>query len=473
LPTVETPSAGDLAIEERDDVTFTPSVQRVSATRWRIATGDRLSGAYRLSFVEQIGPAIDPLVDELSVDFVPDALEHNELRSPNPRDWIDSHELAIAGRTSEVSVLPRSPIEGRESIADERAARLFDDLTEALYAGGRSGWSEVEVIETIRALLGPTAPRVWDVLRSYEEAGWMYCASSISWRARRWWLRAPEILFLSAQSPTVILRGMQPRIVRERFEETARSLGGRIVIRNAVGPYGPTMTIAVDVDVDRLSQELRWPVSRQPAVPEERAPECWTSVVGDPGGHSVRWFWNWSSGRFGQERNGGRADVVLTRCERERRDAADLFVVEGRGERFVTPSRAVAICEAYRRARAPMWVLVDGLLVTVPDEGHLVLPIARAISLSGLRHSAPIKAGESWRYAHEANLWAIDRITHVFGASFVRAAGHELDAPPAETFSGSIDAQVLSRRRPKLGRAVRLQAAPGPLLTATRIGRSN
>ncbi|MCV9961953.1 hypothetical protein OIU34_08565 [Pararhizobium sp. BT-229] len=102
------------------------------------------------------------------------------------------------------------------------------DIGEALYAKTARGLSFIDALEIIRRGLDGVAdaPRDWDVLRSFTDAGWFDLTLLRRFPARRVLQRR-----LSAEAKngeTILITGPAPIAVLERLEETAKASGARL-----------------------------------------------------------------------------------------------------------------------------------------------------------------------------------------------------------------------------------------------------
>lgn len=443
LPLIEAPEGGTLRLLASLADEHKVEVKLSSDGHRRIATSCTLSGLRMLRYEEQPLGGIEPLVWQKTLMFVPSAYEHDKLGCPDPNRWVRSEEY-VAERGREVPIaFAREASGAARAIDDEEAARQFDDFLEALYASGRSGWSEPELIETMREVLGPYRPSTWDVLRSLEESSWLDCRNAIAWRARRWWLKPPRLFVPREQSQRIaLLGGSAPEAIRRRFSATTTNLGGSFEERRGVGPYSPLLCVARGVDPHLLAEELGWPLKPIPGWPISPAPIGWPMEASDPSSHAMAGSWDWRCGRFGSNPDSTSDSVRLERFARARRDRPDLFVLMSGdlGSRWVGSSRVVAIVEAHRRARTPLFSLEGDRLVRLPRDGHLPLPLALAACLRLGRASGPVRVGDEWGYAYPADEWIVDSIRRTLGATIV--FGGQL-----ATVKGPSPAELLGRRR--------------------------
>jgi hypothetical protein len=443
LPRIEAPEGGRLRLlnplveEDSAEVTLSPDGQH------RLSVLHVLSGPHLLRYEEQPLEGVEPLVWQKSLVFVPSAYEHANLSNPDSNHWILPEEyVAEAGSAVPIVFEDESTSEALGADDGELAQR-FDDFLEALYASGRSGWTESELIEVMREVLGPNRPSPWDVLRSLEESTWLVCRSAIAWRARRWWLLPPK-LFASPEpgQMIVILGGSSPEAVRRRFFATATNLGASFEERHGVGPCSPRFCVARGVEPQLLARELGWCLESLPEWPVSPAPHGWPRDASDPGSHELAGRWNWRLGRFVPSSVFTAEVVRLERFTRARKDRCDLFAVSGgnSSNQWVSSSRVVAIVEAHRRARAPLFSIEGNRLTRMSRDGHMPLPLALATCLRLGRTSGPVRSRDGWTYAYPADAWIVEAFRRTFGSAIVSGGRSPVD-------NGPTAAELIGRRR--------------------------
>lgn len=442
LPRIEAPEGGTLRLlaspPDEHDVEV-----GLASDGHRISTSHTLSGLRLLRYEEQPLEGIEPLVWQKTLTFVPSAYEHDNLSYPDGKRWIRSEEYAAASGRA-VPIAFEHGAQGEAwAIDDEELALRFDDFLEALYASGRSGWAEPELIETMREVLGPSQPSPWDVLRSLEESSWLVCRHAIAWRARRWWLQAPRLFVPGEKSQKIaFLGGSAPEAIRRRFAITTKNLGATFEERRGVGPYSPRLYVARGIQPRLLAEELGWPLEPIPEWPFAAAPSGWPMEASDPSSHQMAGSWDWRRGLFGANPAATSDPVRLERFIRTRRDRPDLFAVtsEHPSSRWVGSSRVVAVVEAYRRARAPLFVIEGNRLIRLPRDGHLPLPLTLAASFRLGRASGPVRSRDGWRYAYPADKWIVEAVRSTLGATIVSGGRSAIVKGPSP-------AELVGRRR--------------------------
>lgn len=399
-----------------------PSLTKNESPYWRITATCPLEGPYTVLLEEDILPGAEPLAVEKTLSFFPDALEHVGLPHIDDTHWKAAPETCKHEFASLPTVALSAP---GDDMTDPRAGVVaqFDDFLEAVYAGGRSGWAEQDLISAMREILGPSTPSPWDIVRGLTECGWLLETSNLQWRARRWWLCPPLILRirLADGSEALLLRGSAPAVVRRRFAETVFAAGCTVDTRRGVGDYSALSLLATGPRLQAVVDELGWTVRDAIVATFPPAPHCWPMETVDESRHRPVAKWAWERGAFDKRLTSAPDVVAIERFRRERGDREDLFVVCGNGiaTRFVTASRVIAISEAYRRMSAPLFEHKQSLLVRIPKEGHLVQALASEAITRACRNSGPTLIDGRWAYAYPADSYFAHKVRKLFGSSFV------------------------------------------------------
>lgn len=424
LPYLVRRGTGLVSIVDAPEGAPIPAVRDSQGDFVALETKSSLDGTYRIRLEDALGKT--SLAYEKALRFSRNAPEHLELGVAGA-DWL----LVTECRGDALQTAPSQGAEFSAVGVDQESP--FDDYLEAVYARGKSGWGEADLIELTRALL--PGPPPWDVLRSLQETGWLTCTTSTRWKARKWWLQSPLLISLGEQDQAlVLLAGSAPAAVRRRFKETSEALGGRIHVQLGTGPFSAPTYVAADVDLELLAGELGWGWT-QPAWPSAvKAPACWPDAVADAGRHELAKSWDWARGCF-IERPAQQARVSVHWYRRHEADRADVYVVRSGETRFQTSSREIALVEAYRQARLPMFKKCANALVRLPSEGHLPLHLARGLFLRTLAAPGPILSGTRWAYAYAFEPTSLAWVVRCLGANFVEGAA---DAPERSSASTRI-----------------------------------
>lgn len=425
---------------------------------YSIVTDTPLEGAYKLRLDEDVIPSAEPLAIETSVVFFRDALEHAKLGDIDESTWRRREEVRV--RSTRGPIVVTDLTDDCPPVDSERSAR-FQDCLEALYAGGRAGWSEQELVTTMRAVLGDNALPVWDILRGLMECGWLRPTSNLRWRARRWWLTPPSLIKITNTEGVegLLLVGSAPANIRRRFQQTAQAAGCTVMERLGASEYTACMQLARGPALGEVVEELGWVVTERPICTPMAAPDCWPPENVDESRHRRVGRWNWDSGGFRSRDATNPGPVSLERFRRERGDRDDIFVVAGPGSaRYVSTCRTSAIVEAYRRARIAMFRWDGARLVRNSEDGHLVEPLANLAMLSSCRSPGPALVDGRWTYVYDMTADCVGWIRSVFGQAFVddrSALDTKLSSPSAEAVGWSRNRNVFRIREltpPPIGR---------------------
>lgn len=355
-----------------------------------------------------------------------------EADFPERREWA-SDVPAWAPEVEMVTVGERT-VHSSRSVSAVLADPLhpYDDLLEALYAHVGNGRGESEVVELMKRRL-PKGWLVWDVLRALSEAGWMEPRVYESWRARRWRLCPPS--FVVCSEGTTVAEGALGTIARCRLREAAAHLGGHVFEHRGC-EWAPPVVGVTDVDPVALAKEMEWPwiVSSRPSLPV--APECWPKETRSLDARQLRGVWDFDLGMF-KPPIGPLSELRLERLVQD--TDRDLYRVTGAPGPFVTTSRTVAILEAHRRARVPLFRWRNGELQRTGRSGHLPLPIARTIRRLSLMPSGPREAeAGTWTYTYTADA--------ACAAWAAQALGAAVEVPAERAKRSSLSGVVACRR---------------------------
>ena len=144
--------------------------------------------------------------------FVHKTLECARYKLPLLRDW-------------KPGTSARLEINAQEDLAWELGTPACADLLEAVYASGRSGWEEAELI----ALLGcaDDAMNPWLLLRALRDAGIVKPHLRSGWKGRVWTLNEPSIVegHCGGQALAVVEGALCTRLI-EDFRLAVEGLGG-------------------------------------------------------------------------------------------------------------------------------------------------------------------------------------------------------------------------------------------------------
>ncbi|MDB5963479.1 MAG: protein of unassigned function [Massilia sp.] len=383
LPHVRATIGSMIQLQPLDGAEGEISVSAISPDTWALVSKGLVTGAWRVSASEAAGPYGEAPEVERVLRFDARALEHEHLADPDRDPSRLEPEIDMVVRRG--AALHAKPLSGTrcESAAD---AALID-LTEAVYARGRVGWSEADLITLVRQVLrGADAPRPWDVLHVLQVAGWIEPRLLTSWKGRRWYLRPPSIVGVAAGTQAVaVLDGAAPLIVRERFNNVSAKLGAQLAGGGVRGAWSLPVLAVRDIDPIELARLLDIPFSTEAAVDASIAPACWPAEKRTIEHRELMTRWSWERGHFVQASGPPGKVVRLERYSRARADDRDILLLSAPGlPGRIFGSRTAALLEAHRLARRPLFEFRNGALWRRAADGNLPLPVARMFRLAHL-----------------------------------------------------------------------------------------
>lgn len=338
----------------------------------RLATDGPLEGVWRIAVAE--GGVVQA--------------EPNLVFEPNAREFpvIEPDELANGWRPDEPSLAACAPL--AVELADPNSAggatdAAFTDLLEAVFAKGRRGWSEQDIVGLIAPRL-PTPYAVWDVLQLLADSGWMEPRVSRQWRARRWFLRPPRLLAYP-KGDALLLDGAVPELTRRRFERTAAAMGGTVEWRRSVGGWAIPSGIARGTQPEAFAEAMQMDLRRaEVEVPLPGSAIQFRPTLYSENHRIVASAWNWSSGRFSKGDRAGAGAVRLERLTTLKPNAADVYrVTSGNDVKHLLDGRSAAILMAHRLAGKPAFRFIGdkGVIERVSLVGALPIQITRYLML--------------------------------------------------------------------------------------------
>ncbi|MBY0611105.1 MAG: hypothetical protein K2P80_02865 [Beijerinckiaceae bacterium] len=232
-----------------------PTCSEVPGGGARLQSSEPLQGTFQISAFEHPSQA-EPFWSR-RMRFERNAIPHaDEIKSGDHlQPYPDLQDIVSAG-----------PPDVARALSRETADPAMDDLLEAIYAAGRVGWDEGDLVRLVRrADVGPISP--WALLRSLQGAGTIEPRLRSQWKGRVWFLKPPEIEAVGTQSQTLafITGAICQRQARD-FEYVVQEAGGRSFRLNAAGGgRGASMIGCTGVAEATLAERLGWPTVKSPA----------------------------------------------------------------------------------------------------------------------------------------------------------------------------------------------------------------
>jgi hypothetical protein len=369
LPKIETDLGLPTLTLEGDADAAEPVCEEIGPNLYAIQAARPLAGAFELR-----GAA----TTVTRLRFVADAFVHE------PRPPANVVDLPEWNGTTELRSRVAEPPREWEDVAEP-----LDDLIEAIYAGGRRGWSESDLVALLERIVPPQI-NCWDFLRSLQDATVLTPFLRARFRGRAWVLDSAALVSLSSRAGDfVLVDGCVPALQVRDFRRAVQALGGRS-FRRAKTPWSVPLIGAEGVSADKLSGVLGWPT--KPAVMPARRPAAFDDApMRRLDAYQQAYTWSWEAGRFTSE--GSVSPVQLTRWIHLGERDHDVYVVSGPKQERWFVSRCSAIVYAHMLAGRAMYRFEAGQLVRLGRDGFLPDPISHWLRYENLVNAAILPSG--------------------------------------------------------------------------------
>ncbi|WP_321807371.1 hypothetical protein [Burkholderia sp. BCC1993] len=273
-----------------------------------------------------------------------------------------------------------------EFVCDERLSwepvdSRMDNLIEALYAGGSSGWDESELIHLVSRAGIDASP--WTLMRVLHDSGLIEPRLRSGWKGRVWTLRKPQILCVRhGDRELAVVEGAICKRLVDDFMTAVESLGGAPFRRNGVASWSPPIYGAVVASGATVAARLHWQAIGNAFAPSGVLDLEQTQHLGDL--HSPASRWDWNSGRFTRDRTPTGAVKLIRLAHGGGRDH-DLYKVESRGRSINFFSRTSAIVAAHSMMKTPLFDARGDQLVRLAGDGGLPDALAELLRRRHLR----------------------------------------------------------------------------------------
>jgi hypothetical protein len=319
------------------------------------------------------------------VRFFADAIPHDELtgaayKEPTIREWLsDVSAKPAAVRSSELAW----------NDDDHQSA----DILEAIYASGRSGLSEMELLDVLgRGADGKVD--LWSLLRTIQESGFIQARLRSGWRGRVWTLQKPHLVPVNGGEQNVfVVEGALCAALEREFRDVVTNMGGKAFRHIRVSSWAPPVVGAVGTDSNQLAQRLGWVVAAAPANEPRFQPIDFEHSNLTAAHHELASSWSWNDRHFIAEPISV-SDVSLTRWVHPGGRDHDVYRVQSPIYSSFHMTRTAAILNAHIVARVPIFSFVGDTLIRKSKEGALPLEFARWLRLISLAGSGLIEDGK-------------------------------------------------------------------------------
>ncbi|MBO3275198.1 hypothetical protein [Pseudomonas schmalbachii] len=323
----------------------------------------------------------------IRLQFVSNAFAHATLecarsKLPPLRDW-------------KVAASQRLNVSTPTILAWEPEEPACADLLEAVYASGRSGWEEAQIIALLGRAEDNTNP--WHLLRSLRDAGIVEPRLRAGWKGRVWTLREPSIIEVHhGDSVLALVEGALCSRMVDDFKLAVGGFGGAAFRHLGDTPWAPPVLGAKGVSAKALAELLGWHFVVEP-VGAEGNPFAFAETRHQALHYAPTDAWAWHVGRF-LPGKGAKEHVRLVRLTHIGGRDHDIYRVEQNGCTRHYLSRTAAIASAYALARMPLleWRPGDEVLVLKTREGGLPDALATEIRRRMLRNGGP--CGDEYIY---------------------------------------------------------------------------
>lgn len=353
-----------------------PVCEEIEPNLYAIKAGRALGGAFDLI------AASATIVTRLQ--FVANSFVHDARSLTNVIDmpeWNDTAELR-----SRVAEPPLSWDDVPEPL---------DDLLEAIYAGGRRGWSESDLIPLLERIL-PDEINPWDFLRSLQDATALTPFLRARFRGRTWMLGPVALVPLRSRTQDLVLvDGCVPALQLDDFKRAVEAIGGR-AFRRMTSAWSIPIVGAIGAPIEALIERLGWR-TKEAAAPGRRPAAFDDAPLRPLDAYQHAYTWSWEAGRFAADAS--RTPVRLARWVHLGARDHDVYVVSGPTleRRFL--SRCSAIVHAHMLAGSAMYRFENGELTRVGRDGFLPDRISQWLRYENLSNAGPLPAGG---YAYRA-----------------------------------------------------------------------
>lgn len=272
------------------------------------------------------------------------------------------------------------------------------NIAEALYARTARGLAFVDALEIVRRGLSRalSAPREWDILRTFADAGWFDLTLVRNFPARRLLQSAPSLRTIGAD--TLIIEGPTPLAFVERLETVASAAGAIVETHDGISKWSlPRFVVRTN------SRESQHEFIQRMEIGEPSAKVKAVPLRGDQhdahGYHVVARFEDgrgFFAANFDEDMPQG-----LYRLERNEGKKPFLYrsVVPGNeAENFASPS--IAILAHHARMRRKLFRYDGNVLVAAAPRVSLPSSWAQWASERSACNAGPTLRGGDWVYAY-------------------------------------------------------------------------
>lgn len=266
-----------------------------------------------------------------------------------------------------------------------------EELLEAVYATGASGWEEIELVALLEGIAEGVS--VWHLIRCLHDAGFIEPRLRQSWKGRVWTLVKPSLYVVrNEEKSLVIVEGAVCSSLIGDFQKAVDGLGGSCFRRCGIGAWSPPVVGAELKDPSALSKLMGWPISA--SATSALIPLDFRQTSNHTGLHVHNATWSWSSGRFESNMCSNSEATVLTHHVHPGGRNHDVFYVTSLNGTKSFLSRTSAIIAAGLSAHHKLFNRIsESRFTCLLDECGLPDALAKGLRRSILRNGGPTEQG--------------------------------------------------------------------------------
>ncbi|UMR31991.1 hypothetical protein MJ904_07390 [Massilia sp. MB5] len=389
LPSIDADSS-DLTIvseAENSSPVNTISVGNVM----QLSSDQPLSGIYDIEPELHTGEGSLPW--RLRLEFTPHAFRHTSLDCARQklnllRDWRDvGEEPAIC--------------DGSQALICESGSPAVAWLLEAVYADGRSGWDEADLVSLVRRSDPEFENDPWTVLHLLQDGGIIEPRLRQGWKGRVWTLATPRVIRAVSEGREVaLLEGALCSKFIEDFTLAVEGLGGTSFQRQGHIRWAVPVIGAINVSPALLAERLGLPLCKE-IDSTGKVPLALARTERQAEHYIISSTWCWSAKRFVSGKT-SEGSVRLTRRSHRLGTDHDVFCVEHAGRSFNYLSRCAAIIHAHALAGVALFKFREDRIERIAQDGALPDVLAATLRRRCLR-AAGVDAGAYSYPATEAD----------------------------------------------------------------------
>ena len=303
-----------------------------------------------------------------------------------------------------------------------RAQGVMTDLVEAVYAGGRRGWDEGDLVGIVGEALGAAA-EPWAMLRVLRDATLIQPRLRHRWRGRTWTLRSPGLL---PWKDGAVVQGAVCEAEADIFRKAALSLGAVPFRLHETSGLAPPLTGCVGGDLQALSARMGWRIEQASPCPDER-PLAFQETSHTLLGKEPASRWDWGAAKFVADGRRGDGAVSLTRWTQTASRDHDVYQVSAGGREHRLHSRDAALVLAHCLARQPLFTVSGGYLEARVRGAFVPDAMAARLRLATLANPGLADGRPRYRVTPEEAARAARLLPGAVAGAAGPAVGHDAD----------------------------------------------